>query len=277
MKALLTALIFLSAVSVKAQDTIRSFFNVKGFPTNPYNATYFGKMKPGGLVYYQLRTVSEESRDKDFVPAVQPKEGRYIFLNKEDLKVTDIVYVNDVAQGISKNYFDNGRLSDSVVYKDGKLDGSCTYFHRNGNISAIERYTADSLISFELYDENGNTDESSESPDRMPEFPGGTQALRQFLAQNMVYPRNAIDLGLEGKCYLKFAVDPNGKISSVEVARGVPDCPECDAEAVRVVKAMPDWIPGKNHNRKVHSYFYLPVHFKLVSGKQLRKEKNRGR
>lgn len=95
------------------------------------------------------------------------------------------------------------------------------------------------------------------------EFPGGMGALKQYLADNIKYPQTALELGVEGKCYLQFVVSASGNISNVEVKRGVPDCPECDKEAVRVVKNMPHWKPGKNGGKAVHSVFNLPVTFKI--------------
>jgi protein TonB len=99
--------------------------------------------------------------------------------------------------------------------------------------------------------------------DEPAEFPGGINAMRSFLRENLVYPQVAQELGLEGKCQLKFVVSAKGNISNVEVMRGVPDCPECDKEAVRVVKLMPAWKPGKIKGQAVNSTFNLPVSFKL--------------
>ena len=87
--------------------------------------------------------------------------------------------------------------------------------------------------------------------------------LKQYLAANINYPKKAIELGLEGKCYLQFVVSSSGDISNIEVMRGVPDCPECDEEAIRVVKGMPKWNPGKNAGVAVHCNWRLPVSFKL--------------
>ena len=95
------------------------------------------------------------------------------------------------------------------------------------------------------------------------EFPGGQPALKKFLADNIKYPQSAVELNIEGKCYLQFIVSAQGNISNVKVMRGVPDCDECDKEAVRVVKAMPKWKPGKNGGKAVNSTFNLPISFKL--------------
>lgn len=97
--------------------------------------------------------------------------------------------------------------------------------------------------------------------DEPAEYPGGRGAMLSYLSGNINYPQIAIELGLEGKCYLKFIVSKTGNISEVTVQRGVPDCKECDKEAVRVVKGMPDWKPGKIKGKPVDSYFNLPVAF----------------
>jgi protein TonB len=99
--------------------------------------------------------------------------------------------------------------------------------------------------------------------DEIAEFPGGKAEMIAYLATNIKYPENALKLGLQGKCYLRFIVSENGYISNVKVMRGVPDCPECDKEAIRVVKSMPNWIPGKLNGKAVNSVFNLPVAFKL--------------
>lgn len=95
------------------------------------------------------------------------------------------------------------------------------------------------------------------------EFVGGSAALKKYLAENFKYPETAIEAGIEGKCWLRFVVAADGKIMDVRVTRPVPDCPECDAEAKRVVKGMPKWKPGKIDGKGVKSYFDLPVNFKL--------------
>lgn len=99
--------------------------------------------------------------------------------------------------------------------------------------------------------------------DEPARFPGGMEKLPPYLRDNLHYPEIAIQLGLEGRCFLKFVVSKVGDISDVKVVRGVEDCPECDKEAVRVVKNMPLWTPGKINGRPVKSEFNLPITFKL--------------
>jgi periplasmic protein TonB len=97
----------------------------------------------------------------------------------------------------------------------------------------------------------------------MPEFPGGTGALYKFISNNINYPETAKEAGISGKCFLRFVVGADGKVGKVEINRGVPGCPECDREATRVVKLLPEFKPGKNNGQSVPVWFQLPINFTL--------------
>ncbi|MCX7728286.1 MAG: TonB family protein [Bacteroidia bacterium] len=97
----------------------------------------------------------------------------------------------------------------------------------------------------------------------MPEFPGGPMEMMKYIQKNIVYPPSAREAGISGKCFLRFVVNEDGKISSVEVLKGVPGCPECDKEAMRVIKSMPSWKPGKQNGKEVKVYFQLPINFTI--------------
>ena len=99
--------------------------------------------------------------------------------------------------------------------------------------------------------------------DEEAEFPGGMQACYAFIGKNINYPQVAIEENLQGKCYVNFVVDREGNISDVRVAKGVAGCPECDKEAIRVVRMMPKWKPGKKAGRDVKSRFMVPGNYKL--------------
>lgn len=97
--------------------------------------------------------------------------------------------------------------------------------------------------------------------DKMPEFPGGTQGLMNYLAENIEYPETAIQDSIEGKVFISFVIDKDGSIYDVEVLRGVRE--DLDNEAIRVVRDMPDWIPGEQNGVKVKVKFNLPVKYTL--------------
>lgn len=90
-------------------------------------------------------------------------------------------------------------------------------------------------------------------------FSAGTEELKKYIQEHVSYPSGSTS---SGKCMLKLTVDENGKVVNAEVSKGVPNCAECDTEALRVVKAMPDWKPAKVKGKAVKSYVTLPVDFK---------------
>jgi protein TonB len=94
-----------------------------------------------------------------------------------------------------------------------------------------------------------------------PRFPGGEKELMKYLSENIKYPSIAQEQGIQGRVVLRFVVSPDGSVGSVEVQRSLD--PSCDKEAVRVVKNMPRWNPGKQNGNAVFVYYTLPVLFKL--------------
>ena len=99
--------------------------------------------------------------------------------------------------------------------------------------------------------------------EEMPEFPGGVGEMMKYFGKNTVYPQMAKEAGITGKCYLNFVVDAAGKITNAKIAKGVPGCPECDKEALRVVKSMPNWKVGKQNGRAVPVLINVPFNFTL--------------
>ncbi len=87
--------------------------------------------------------------------------------------------------------------------------------------------------------------------------------MMEFIQGKLRYPPSAMEMGAQGKCYVKFVVKANGSIANVSIERGVPGCPECDEEAVRVIRSMPPWIPGKNNGKSVSTWCRIPINFQL--------------
>lgn len=98
--------------------------------------------------------------------------------------------------------------------------------------------------------------------EKQAEFPGGIQALMQWLSMNVRYPEDAMKNDAQGRVIVKFVVNADGSISDPTVLKGVET--SLDKEAVRVVRAMPKWIPAENQGQKVASYFNIPISFKLT-------------
>ena len=97
--------------------------------------------------------------------------------------------------------------------------------------------------------------------EQKPEFPGGEAAMYKWLGDNIVYPSAASEEGVQGREVVEFVVGKDGSISNVKEVR--PRHPALDKEALRVVKAMPKWLPGRNNGQPVKVTYTLPVTFKL--------------
>ena len=97
--------------------------------------------------------------------------------------------------------------------------------------------------------------------EQMPHFAGGDKALMEFLAQNVRYPKEAVDSGWQGRVVVSFIVEKDGSLSEIKTVKSVK--PVLDEEAVRVVNAMPKWTPGKQNGNAVRVKYNIPVSFRL--------------
>ena len=106
-----------------------------------------------------------------------------------------------------------------------------------------------------------NNDSIYQMVEVMPEFPGGTAKMMDYLSKNIKYPEEAKEKGISGRVFLSFVIEKDGAVSNVKVAKGIGK--ECDDEALRVVKAMPKWKPGLMKGKPVRVNYMLPIFFKL--------------
>jgi len=121
----------------------------------------------------------------------------------------------------------------------------------SSDIEVMDPKTVDEVTDDEVYT----------MAEKMPEFPGGEEALMKYLSENLEYPELATEDKLEGKVTIGFVVQEDGKVVDVEVLEGIGG--GCDEEAVRVVNAMPNWSPGYEKGKPVKVEYSLPIAFKL--------------
>ena len=101
--------------------------------------------------------------------------------------------------------------------------------------------------------------------EQMPQFPGGDNGLFKYLAESIRYPVDAQESGIQGRVICQFIIDENGQVNDVKVVRSVDA--SLDAEAIRVIKAMPKWTPGQQRGKSVSVQYTLPINFRLDAGK----------
>jgi len=108
--------------------------------------------------------------------------------------------------------------------------------------------------------------------EEMPKFPGGQEALMRYIAMNVKYPVDAQRAKTQGRVILQMVIDENGNVTSPSIIRSVS--PSLDAEAIRVITSMPQWIPGKNKGETVRVKYTIPISFKLTPSDNNKKEAN---
>lgn len=136
------------------------------------------------------------------------------------------------------------------------------------NTPQIEPIVVEEINSNSLNNQPNDFDVATIVED-MPQFKGGTNQLFLYLKNNLVYPKAASKMGISGTVYVNFTVDKDGSLKNVNVIKEVD--PLLDKEAVRVVKSMPNWIPGKQKGKAVKVSYNLPVSFKLADGDKISK------
>ena len=120
----------------------------------------------------------------------------------------------------------------------------------------IEGYVAPEVVEEEVVEQ-----EIFQIVEEMPAFPGGEAKLMEYVGKNIKYPQIARETGIQGRVFIGFVVEPDGSVSNVKLLRGIGG--GCDEEAMRVVKSMPKWKPGKQRGKAVRVSYQIPVFFKL--------------
>lgn len=174
------------------------------------------------------------------------------FHNADSIKVTFTSKAKPVAVRFNDLGLDNKYLANYVyVFKKGD----------NDIYSKKEQKEKESKSKEEQNESESNKIFNGDDVDQQPSFPGGTNALNTFILSNLKYPVFAQEKGIQGRVVIKFIVEKDGSISNVEVDRSVD--PDLDNEAMRVVKAMPKWIPGQINGKAVKVECSHPFVFRL--------------
>jgi len=169
-------------------------------------------------------------------------------------------YQKKTRHGHYMEWFEDGQLLMETNYRNGEFDGTLKTYWPDGTLKRHDEYANGKLLNGKAYDRTGK--EAVYCMYReMPQFPGGTSAMMDFIIKTVRYPKKARRKGIQGKVFVKFVVNGDGSLSDFTIIKGVS--PELDAEALRAVKAMPRWSPGKEEGEPVNVYFNLPINFIL--------------
>ena len=192
--------------------------------------------------------------------------------------------VNDKSPIVGAVVKIQGSKQGSVTDKDGNFSLEVSVGDRievmyvgydTYTIGVSKAYAKDRTYMIALYKEG--TDHNKEVYDMvetMPEFPGGIGKLMEYVAMNVRYPKEAEEKGIQGRVIATFVVEKDGCITNVEISKSVD--PALDAEALRVINAMPKWTPGTQDGGPVRVKFTIPVSFRLQGGGDIPTENVKG-
>ena len=182
------------------------------------------------------------------IPEALPEE----LLNT--MMVTELAIVNDdeVTQEI--------KTQDEIMDSQTAL-GATDFDQGTDDLNVVREHKEEVIVEEKtpVYEDNY----VFQSVEQMPQFPGGDNELMKYLSNNIHYPTIAAENGIQGRVTVQFVVKKDGSVGEVKVVRGKD--PDLDKEAVRVVKSLPKFIPGKMNGQPVNVWFTLPVNFKLAN------------
>ena len=184
-------------------------------------------------------------------PEVLPEEEVSATIKVTELQIVEDGQVNDEDRIIS---VDEQMATDASAGTVTHLEGSTD---KNNFIEARQTI----VVEDQKPVVDNKPEEVFHSVEQMPQFPGGDAALMKYLASHINYPPMAAENNVEGKVILQFVVGKDGRVGEVLVARSVDK--DLDKEAMRVVKSLPKFTPGRQNGRPVSVWYTLPVQFKL--------------
>jgi antitoxin component YwqK of YwqJK toxin-antitoxin module len=172
----------------------------------------------------------------------------------------DSFNINENGSGVHVAWFDNGQPSSAGRYINfNNQQGRWNYYHKNGNISAVELYVNGILKDKQYFNETGTLADTS-LQDGEATYPGGSKEWSKYLSSQLYFPRNlTFKNSYTAGIVITGLINEDGHVLDVEVS--VPLHPEFDKIALKAIKKSPKWIPAVSHNRKVYYYFRQLVKF----------------
>lgn len=251
--------------TVKAQllgDTTFFDRNEKELNVKDSAAYYRLVFKEVDLYKIEERYINHQLQMTGTCTSIKPevKEGLFIWYAEEGNKIRETFYVNNKEQGKSLKYHPDGSVFLEENFQEGKRHGELKKYYPNGQIRRLEQYENDEMKKGKCFDSNGKKVKYFPM-EQMPEFKGGLDALYKYISKNVMYPTHLREKGIHGKVIVKFVVWKDGTIKNVEISKG--HHPDLNEEAMRVVRSMPNWEPGRQEGEPVNVYFHLPISFNL--------------
>jgi TonB family protein len=274
----------------KNQDTVfyKSNWEISKYKSNAKYYRIISKSTTGGFLvkdYYlannQLQMAGNYSQMND---EGEIKEGLFTWYDSLGTKTSERYYEDGKLSGISKEYdstgvlilsqnyldgllegktytyFSSGKTQYEDNYKNDKADGIQNTFYKTGELKRKEIYKNGKIISGQCYTKQGEEAEYV-AREELAMFIGGEEKLIKYIQKNLKYPKEAREKGESGTVLVKFIVKEDGSLDKITIFKSVSAA--LDKAAISLVKAMPNWQPGKMEGKAVKVSFLLPLTFAL--------------
>lgn len=208
------------------------------------------------IIRYQLphKQRLTANNDQSLMYELAPPAEKAVTMNKESGKFDAYCSEDTLKKEVKKNVPEQNGLMlvnvhDSVVLMN------------NDDLSSADIVVSEDHFAVDEKVEEVDSNYVYSVVEEMASYQGGHEAMLKFLNENINYPENAKESSVEGTVYVGFIIDENGKLGDIKVLRGIGN--GCDEEAIRIVKLMPVWKPGRQAGKAVKVQYTLPVRFKL--------------
>ena len=290
MKYIIITLLILLSTGLRAQDTLVSYLNIKGKEVKERHAVFTKKVWSCKDKLWTVEIASTSGQIKEIIhyrsKKLKQRTGPYISFYKNGNKRSEGEYhrgkrfrswtwwykngqlkklgtydENGKKEGQWKMWHSDGKLDREGIFIDDAYHGEWKWFFENGQMSAKEIYDLGEIKKVEFWDKDGLKLEDGFEIEKKASFPGGLECLKLFISKNLVYPKSSLKDKIQGRVVIDFTIDKDGRVGNVRVVKSANYL--LDKEAVRIVNKMPDWIPGKQHNRFVITVYSIPINFNL--------------
>lgn len=223
------AVVLISAAAISAQTTRKIYREAPQFVG-------------GELALIEFINENMVYPEKALADSVQ---GKVVvsFKIKKNGKIKDVKVTRKLRKDLDKEAIRLVKMLPDFI--PGKMDGK----------------PIESVYVMPIYFSLEKKEEKPVQPDRLPEFPGGVNEMIKYMTVTLKYPQGAFERGVEGIVETRFMVQKDGKIGEIEILKSVDE--ELDAEALRLIKSFPDFVPGVLQGENVDAWFTLPISFRL--------------
>lgn len=268
MRQILVALLFCLPLGMQAQDASSSLSDTVYFDKlwleSDATQAYYTRVRSiekdifKVVDYYPNWKLQMKGYYKTLTPEV--REGQFQYFKEEGWLESEGKYVDNKKTGLWKSYKDSNVLWTEQEFVEGMQQGFFKSYYDGKILRRLDYYEQDSFKKGNCYTRAGK-DTSHYPFIELPTYDGGENAMYQFISKNLNYPSQAINKAIEGKVVLKFMINKEGAVSNIEVVKSIHK--SLDDEAIRVVKKMPKWKPGKMEGELSNIYYTLPVKYVL--------------